>query len=257
MPRTYRNPPLVEAACEFRFKSEHPWDWTIPGIIYERIRDKFPVKRQQAGLEITLGPGEGTLVPVPIPPTAINRMQFVREDESALIQLGSNLLAVNQFQPYPEWPKFKRQIMEQLDTYRSVAEPDGFARLGLRYVNRVDIPGAHIELKDYFKALPQVPPELPDTWSAFVMSVNVAYAGPASTLRISVATMPPVSQDRVLVLLDLDLFSEGEEMPNFDQIEEWLESSHTRIEEAFDGSVTERTHAEVFGEVKKAREANG
>jgi hypothetical protein len=38
MPRRYEETPLVEALCEFRFLGNEAWDWTIPGIVYERIK---------------------------------------------------------------------------------------------------------------------------------------------------------------------------------------------------------------------------
>jgi uncharacterized protein (TIGR04255 family) len=257
MPRNYRNPPVVEAACEFRFKTEHPWDWTIPGIIYEKVSATYPEKRQQAGIEVTLGPGETAMVPVPVPPAAISRMQFVKADKTALVQIGPNLLAVNQLPPYPEWPEFKRRIMEQLGIYRDVASPSGFARIGLRYVNKVDIPAVGIELKDYFRALPELPEQLPQVWSAFLMSVNLSHADPAATLRMTVASTPPEVKGHYLVLLDLDLYADGDDLPSFEHTEEWLDIAHGRIEEAFDLSVTEKTHLEIFGEITGAREAKG
>ena len=49
MGRRYKNPPIVEALCEFEFISSQPWDLTIPGLIYEKVKDEFPDKRQQIG----------------------------------------------------------------------------------------------------------------------------------------------------------------------------------------------------------------
>lgn len=250
MPRTYRKPPLVEAACELRFKSDTAWDWTIPGIIYEQIRGDFPEKRQQSGFEVNIAPGATALIPIQAPQNSVNRMQFVKQDGSAMVQLGPNLVAVNLLPPYPSWREFKRLILQQLQTYRRVANPQGFARIGLRYINRVILP-IRVELKEYFRALPQTPDELPQLWSAFAMSVNVAYTGPPATLRMVVGNVPPDRPEIYPVLLDIDLYHEGENLPSLEEIEAWLETAHERVELAFDTAVTERTHAEIFEEVRE------
>ncbi|MGQ0654564.1 MAG: TIGR04255 family protein [Betaproteobacteria bacterium] len=48
MPKKYKNPPIIEAICEFRFSETSPWDLTIPGLIYELVKDKFPKRVQSA-----------------------------------------------------------------------------------------------------------------------------------------------------------------------------------------------------------------
>ena len=58
MGRRYKNPPIVEALCEFEFISSQPWDLTIPGLIYEKVKDEFPDKRQQIGIGVQFKPTE-------------------------------------------------------------------------------------------------------------------------------------------------------------------------------------------------------
>src|SRR5437667_2265720 len=60
--RTYNKPPLIEAVCDFRFSSSQPWDWTIPGLLYEQIRDNFPNKTQINIIETTVDANEGKVV---------------------------------------------------------------------------------------------------------------------------------------------------------------------------------------------------
>src|SRR5690349_12984877 len=103
MGRLYQKPPLVEALCEFRFDSAQPWDWTIPGLIYAQIKDEFPMKREQRTLELAIETSPEKTQQLR---GDIGRMQFLRKDESALVQVGPDILAVNQLSPYPHWPRF-------------------------------------------------------------------------------------------------------------------------------------------------------
>lgn len=147
MGRRYRNPPVIEALCEFRFEPGQPWDLAVPGLVYEKIRDDFPKRRQARVLEarITARPSEvGQEI------LTTDRMQFLRKDEKALIQVGRDLLAVNHLRPYPSWQAFLPLIRQGLSAYREAAHPSGLSRVGLRYINRIEIPGPSIKLEDYF-----------------------------------------------------------------------------------------------------------
>lgn len=57
MGRRYRNSPLIEAGCEFRFAPGEPWDLAIPGLLYEKFREKFPKRRQANAFETTIVAG--------------------------------------------------------------------------------------------------------------------------------------------------------------------------------------------------------
>lgn len=59
MARTYNNPPLIEAVCDFHFSSSQPWDWTIPGLFYELWVDMPPLSTEKVVLQARdMGQGE-------------------------------------------------------------------------------------------------------------------------------------------------------------------------------------------------------
>ena len=85
-------------------------------------------------------------------------MQFLQEDEGAMVQVGPNLVAVNHLKPYSNWETFKQMIARSLEAYKKVADPQAINRIGLRYINRIEIPDQRkVEIEDYVLAVPQVP----------------------------------------------------------------------------------------------------
>jgi len=46
MNKQYKNPPITEAVCEFRFELETAFDPKIIDLIYEEIKEKFPKKKK-------------------------------------------------------------------------------------------------------------------------------------------------------------------------------------------------------------------
>ena len=136
MGRRYGRAPLVEALCEFRFAPDSPWDLTVPGLVYERVRDPFSEKRQARVIEANLAASEKGLEQRL---TSSERMQFVRPDQTALVQVGEHLLVVNHLQPYPGWDAFLPLIRQGFQAYTEVTGARKIARIGLHFINRIEI----------------------------------------------------------------------------------------------------------------------
>jgi uncharacterized protein (TIGR04255 family) len=79
--------------CEFQFSAARDWDWTIPGLLYSQIKEDFPKKRQEKAIEINIATQPGNVQQSL--GESLAKMQFLRDDETAMIQVGPDLLAVN------------------------------------------------------------------------------------------------------------------------------------------------------------------
>lgn len=42
--RKYKNPPIVEALCEFRFVPSDEWNLTVPGLIFQELKHVYDGK---------------------------------------------------------------------------------------------------------------------------------------------------------------------------------------------------------------------
>lgn len=246
MARTYNKPPLIEAVCDFRFSSSQPWDWTVPGLFYEQIRDRFPVKEQLNTLETVVDPDQGKFVQQAQP-----KLQFASETGSEVIQIGPNNLSIHQLPPYDGWVCFKKRILEYLQTYSNAANSPELSNIALRYVNHIELADADAELEDYFRVMPQIPRPIPQIFPAFLLNVDIPYESLLTGLRITFGTVVPKSPGNFAYVLDLSMYSTKGSVPANELVSDWLEVAHERIEVAFDASFTERAHKELFREVGK------
>jgi uncharacterized protein (TIGR04255 family) len=140
----YGNPPIIEVVAEFRFVPSEPWDLTVPGLVYDRLREQFPRKRL---LKVLEGEAAAEATGIRQEFRLADRMQFLSDDEKAFVQVGPDLLAVNHLAPYPTWEGFVPLVQHGVDTYLSVAHPRGLHRIGLRYINQLEIPGKTVDLE--------------------------------------------------------------------------------------------------------------
>jgi len=253
--KKYANPPLIEAICDFHFIPSQPWDWTVLGLVYDRIKSDFPNKLQPPGpmLNVSIGTPLGG----PMPGAA--RMQFRREDGSALVQVGPDNLTVNHLTPYSGWPRYRELIAGALAVYRDVAAPQGLHRISLRYVNRINIPAGMlmrddgveigdddgVEIGGYVLAQPSIPDLVPQVFSSWAQRVEIFFNEANMVLVLQSGTGPGSEAFPVSFLLDLTM-SPPMQPVALDDALMWLEQAHANIETVFEECLGPKAR-ELFG----------
>lgn len=237
--RKYKNPPIVEALCEFRFFSTQPWDFTIPGLIYERVKGEFPEKQQRGGIIGFEWPFWERKIDQVIPPF-LPWIQFWKKDKTALIQIAPDILVINQLKPYPSWGKFKSLILNNFGVYKEIANPRGLKKITLRYINKMDFDKKDFELKKYFQYFPSIPDTLPRIQDSFFVSSEFSYEEGEKLILTLGNTISP-EPNVVSVTLDISYLIVVSGHLSFDDIPNWLEKAHERIRVAFETSITDET----------------
>jgi uncharacterized protein (TIGR04255 family) len=233
----YRNPPILEALCEVAF-APHEWDDTVPGDFYARVRDQFPVKEQLGGTEaeVSLGPGSSASVGLrPVP----GRLRFYSPGRDRLIQLAPNLLVVNKLRPYTSFADWAGTLAQAVDHYRDVVPGAMVARVTVRYLNRITIPGRRVALEQYFRVMPVIPPTLGTDHGAFLLRLELLAPEPDHHLVLSFATAPAEQPDSLTFLLDYhDAWQPATPRPP-DQVQAQARVAHGHIRMAFEQNITD------------------
>ncbi len=249
MGKKYKKSPIVEAVCEFQFEEGSPWDLTVPGRVYEKVRNTFPILRQTERVTVSVsgspeefGTQFGTL----------SLMQFLRKDEKALVQVGTHLLSVSVLKPYPSWLRFLPLIKKGFNTYRDVAAPKGIRRVGLRYINHVEVPDHDIRLEDYFEFRPYIGQGLPQDFGTFALGIQIPYENSRDILNLQLSSLPKQisSSDNVAVVLSLDYFLLKPGEVALEEAFQWVDVAHHHIEDAFEACITQKLR-HLFKEVKE------
>jgi uncharacterized protein (TIGR04255 family) len=176
-------------------------------------------------------------------------MQFYKRDKTALIQVAPDLLAINQLEPYPTWGEFKPMILEVLELYRKVANPRGFKRIGLRYINKLNIKALSIEVGEYVALYPSLPKDLPQFHTSFICRVEIPYKNNRDRLFITIGSAPPEEPNTTTIILDIDYNVALPEAIPMEECEEWIEQAHSTMEKAFESCITNKSRG-FFEEVK-------
>lgn len=242
----YANPPLVEAICNFQFRSSLPWDATVLGLVYDRIKDDFSEKHSLPGPMLSW-----TISTTPISPPIMEQMQFRRPDNSALVHVGPNNLTVNHLTPYGGWLQFREIIARILAVYREVAGPEELSQIALRYINRINIPMDHlgptgVEIGEYLLAQPGTPAAVPQEFTSWAQRVETFWKPAQGVLVLQSGNIQGDPTHPIAFLLDLTLSAANASQIKLEEALEWLERAHEGIEIVFEECLGPKAR-ELFG----------
>ena len=246
--RAYKNPPAAEAVCEFRFRSSDEWDSTTPFRLFEQLRESYPEPlKQDLAFTPPAGvpgqPGGAFLQPEMVPRTELRNAGGGR-----VLRISPGLLSVSVMAPYPGWETFKPQIAEALEAYiaTGVGNPN-IVRIGVRYVNRIALPGVAVELSDYFTVPPPSAPGLPDNLGGFLMRQEFFYEDPRESLILTFATGGPSegAEPKAEVILDIDAIQNWDEAVPLNVADALpvVEAVRDRERDAFEACITDATRS--------------
>lgn len=250
--REYRNPPIDEAICEFRFEPDQDWNLTIPGRLQTELGGEYVGKpREQKVMEVGFS-SSGNQPPSIQFGEGIARVQLATVNGIRTVGIGQDVLSIHMLRPYHDpnhslprgsgWTEFYDRIEEALTAYWVVAAPKGVNRVGIRYINRLTIPRVPVSVDDYLRcALPTVK-GLPETLSTFFSRVEYVY-GDDVRLILSQGSIDEPS-GRGGFLLDLDVICQTNCIGSTDALAK-ADDLHTREGIAFEALITDKAR-ELF-----------
>ncbi len=241
----YRNPPIVEAVCEFRFSADTPWEQNLSERFYDAVKERFPIResRREQIIQIKTdnkGTTEHRL-------EAIETPIFLAGDRRTLIQIGSRRLSIHRLKPYRSWDDFRLTINQAYDTITSLTKATGFDRIGLLYVDKIEIPGDDIKLADYFTFYPHCGEGLPGDVMNFMVGCDFSYNQNRDVCRLSLTRAMPERQGASAYLLTIDYFLARRNTVEPQNALMWVDEAHNMIKTLFGGCATEKLE-EIFTE---------
>ena len=200
----YRHPPIQEAICEIFFKIPKPWDQHALSEIRPRWQEIYPDQtvavQRQFRLNVALDKMDSSQQEIG------HKLVTRSADTKCLAQLGPNFLAVNRLAPYLGWEEsFRDTILERLNDVHVVYGVDTIERIGLRYINRINVPQAPLAWSQWFTVSPPSPP-LPPLAGGDFQSFYRNTLDPKTICQIIFGTVPahPVPS-MTSIILDIDV----------------------------------------------------
>lgn len=238
----YNNAPIVEAVIDLRVIPQSGISAVEIAAGLTEIRAAFP-DRQEIPADARLQFNFGSHLPpsVGVSP-ALRGFRYVSVDKRRIFQAHVDGFTFSLMSPYDTWAAFKKEAQHLWETYFAVCRPSLIERVAVRYVNRFDLPGPLVVLKDYFNTYPQEPIQLPyHDFSNYACHLQVPQPDIQGMLILNQAAAAPVKPETVAVILDIDLFREAPawNADDGETIWRYMEVLHRRKNEVFEACITE------------------
>jgi uncharacterized protein (TIGR04255 family) len=246
MARQYRRPPIVEASMDARFEPGGKWDLSTLGEFQKSFSEVYTdIPRQLANRTIEVTSGERSDASLSVkftPERAIT--EFASEGRQHLIRVSPNSLSVHTMAPYGGWEDFSARIANALKVYAEVAKPSSLLRMGIRYINKVDLGASPVDLSDYFN----IPVATAESLGFLLGSFFVRTEATRDDGVRLIQTFASTPAETAVVLLDIDVIRSDMESsatfsePLMAEISELREMER----EVFEASITDKLRG-TFG----------
>jgi len=248
-PKRFKKPPLLEVYCEFLFDPPEGDSWEglqvceFVGLIGEGYTQHRMM--HHGGVQIRLHDEEGDYWGHGDPDDIVPLFRFSTDDGSTTVQVGENLLVVNQLPPYYGWSRYGPRVLDGIKAYSHVWKPVKVVQAFLHYVDRVLTPQGNFEFRDYFNLYAVLPPAFDRPYTNLSLSFDIEGCGRGDVLSVAVQQVSSPDPDGMSFLLNWDYGStEPIELdPELSRVREWLEAAHTCCGYYFQSLFTDRCFA--------------
>ena len=239
--KRYNSAPITEAVIEIRLQ---PSTTVAPAVLQqlaESLKADFPKQAPMQFLEMGVAQQPGQALQQSFSQSIVG-VRLSKTDDSRILQIRHEGFAYSHMAPYTDWATFRAEAQPLWKRYREVFPEKKLTRCALRYINRIDIPEAKIELYDYFELYPKVPEALPQQ-DVIAMALNLQM--PQTDLHcvanLAQALGEPVKAGHISFILDIDIFRLQIEDWNDEATWAFLEKLRDRKNEIFEACITNRT----------------
>jgi len=207
----YKKPPITEAVVEFRFSTE------ISVNDVEKIKDllssSYPVPPQTVQ-NITFATNEQ-------PRVEFDGYRLSTTDATSVVIIGKQVLTTSRLAPYEGWEDFIGRAKRNWEVCRKIAGWREVARIGIRYINRIDVPNPKeepIQIDEYLQFRPVFPDfDGAQAVDSFAINGLLKVAGSDFRLILNAGTAPSPLVRTSSFLLDLDI-SQDHTLPKKDDV---------------------------------------
>jgi uncharacterized protein (TIGR04255 family) len=240
--RHYSRSPIVEARIDIKVQCSPEMEVANLMQVATAIESDYEIREQLGNrhAKITIDNSSNDVVSSSVTDIQVG-YRFVSNNKQTAIQARLDGFTFSHFIPYPGWDIFREKAFNLWNIYRQVINPISINSLAVRYVNRIDIPSAEIELKDYFKTVPEISPDLPEALRSYIMYLQIPIKKINSTVHITQTSIPSPSPDLVSIALDIHIIKEGMISQETEDILATLDLIHTQADRVFEASITDTT----------------
>jgi uncharacterized protein (TIGR04255 family) len=246
--RLYTNPPVVEAVIDIHVEKPagiEPGKLAVTLSAFNTGEEhRYPARQAvMSGIRtVDAATGQSTEET-----QDLTGYRFIGASQSEVIQVRQDGFSFSKLRPYTPWEEWRIEARRLWERYCAIAGPLSVSRIAVRYINRIELPKDAFQVEQYFRTFPIIAAAVPGDVTDFLLRAELPQPDiPGGILVISQGVLRHLKRPGIsVILLDLDLWRTVRLPTEGDPLWEALESLHSRVNEAFEGCITDQTR-EIF-----------
>jgi uncharacterized protein (TIGR04255 family) len=237
VPQVYSRAPITEAVIEVRVKT--PLDAAQLDRLAARFARRYPAPLQKM-FDINVEVGE-------VASKANQNLTGYRMSTSEgakVLLLGWSSIATAKIAPYAGWEQLVEDAQNNWEIWLKIVGWQPLARIGVRYVNRLDIPTTtRIELTDYITVQPSLPRELDSGIVHFAMNLTIPLGAEGERLIINAGSVTSPIIGNQSLIVDIDVSRDTGLPEDDDGLWSYISSLRDVKNRVFEACITDKTRA--------------
>lgn len=200
----FNNPPITEAIIDIGVTLPDTVTLEQLANFQDDIKETFPTRKERyrGSFEIKAG----TALEVSSTKNQCEGFLFHSSNNKKIVQARLTGFTFNLLKPYSDWEIFSKEAKVLWEHYLKIVKPINITRLGLRYINRIEIPLPFSDFKEYILTIPDIAPGMPNGLSGFFMQLTIPNHEINATANIIETMEGPQKEGILPFILDIDVF---------------------------------------------------
>ncbi len=232
--------PIVEAVIEIKSPPQVPWDEdTIPDEV-GKLLPGYQLLDSRSEYSQLVNFEDNVPIPESMEKVGWKGVRYRSDDESYIAAFNRDGFVFSRVGSYETWEKFSAEASRVWKVHKSLARPSDVNRIGLRFINRIRLPGGEVELDDYMYDGPKPPRDLNFLISGFLHKNILSVPGHAYLINIVRASSPSPSTGGDVdyaIILDIDVYLQETFEVDDNRIQGHLEDMRILKNEVFWSSI--------------------
>lgn len=235
--RSYVRAPIVEVILQFDFGEPSDSQEDLRAVTAD-LANLYPTREEirEFAAQFQFGPEGMQATTTPNPPTGY---QIKDSTGHRIVRLFEKAISVHEVQPYTGWSTFIAVAREVFAIYQRRVPRATVRRIGLRYINRIDLPHDAGDIREWLCSAPDIPAGLPQFVSSY--SSEMAMPQPDMTGVVAVmrqALLDTPSPEVGPIILDIEMVCQvAVALPMLWNV---VETMHERENSIFERTITDR-----------------
>ncbi len=234
--------PIVEAVIDIRARSSAVLEEAVlkPQLEAKLSDYQFLDSQKQFQIQHEVSLKDDALPDPVIRDLGWKGLRFQSADKKHIAQFNRNGFVFSRLEPYQSWEQLYDEGMRLWRVYVKLAQPVEIYRIGLRYINRIQLPPDVLRFEDYLKPAPESPKNLDLPFHSFMHQDTLAVPEHPYAINVirTIQSPPAPGVQGLSLILDIDVFTtQGFELDEV-ALERRLREMRWLKNKVFFGSVT-------------------